>query len=785
VDPDGTSAAKVLVLAGPDLDADTRACPSNHCIENAVHCATDADCASHVCIHPVACDDVQVVPPGSGVRDPRTVVAIVATGVTVASGDLAASAGSALAQSTIAGDDLLVVGAGESVKSASSTSECEDGGNFLFCSAIKPGVDGVINSVVGGDDALVPGGSGQRRETSDPLNADTDMDLVADGFERMLGSSPNKPGDAAFGGDVDEDGLTDSVERVGWYVKVNGVDSTDRLTSNALLSDSDFDGLPDYAERYLSCYGGAAGTCSTNPNSADTDGDGIKDFDELSSAQLDDLGAFSALFPGYALDATKSAALGTDPTKTDSDGDGLRDNDELFTGWQVVRADGTVSHVLSDANNPDSDRDGLSDDAEKTKKTDPQDPDTDGDGRLDGQEVTIGSNPLRPDIGVTVTYTAVDVHPPDDENPLEWKWGFFVQLPGGDFPGVQVSDHFDCPHYDSCLCITTEPERRIPLNKSVAVDLSPGEALVLSGQLRETHDDRSISCPNGDTSVNASDNTGDRYMAFVDQPITYEQLQGGQFMSRRIEMSSTDDETNTAATVFAEISVNCAGSGKHICRTGSLCASPDDCESGNCDPDPNDSTKKRCADYCGNGAVDNGEQCDDGNTVECGSCKGDCSGSLSFPGCAGGTTCKTNADCASNSCVTIGAVKRCTTACGNGWVEGNEACDDGNTLACGSCNSTCTAKQTSVTGCAVGAGCFKSSDCANGNCLNGKCAAQCGNSTTETGEACDDGNVDACGTCNATCTATNAAGSGCAAGLSCKTSADCASNTCTAGICAP
>jgi cysteine-rich repeat protein len=729
VDPAATAATKVLVLAGADLDADTLACPSNHCIENGTHCNSDADCVSHACVHPVACDDVQVVPVGTGVRDPRTVVAIVATGVTAASGDLLATAGAGIAQSTITGDDLLVVGTGESVKDATTPTQCEDGGDFLFCSAAKPGADGVVSSVVGGDDALVPGGSGQRRETSDPLNPDTDMDLVADGYERLLGSSPNKPGDSAFGGDIDEDGLTDSVERAGWIVTVDGVALAGRQSSNALLPDSDFDGLPDYAERYLPCYDGSAGPCPTNPNSTDTDGDGITDFDELSSAQLDRLGGLAALFPGYVIDTTESAALGTDPIHGDSDADGLPDDFELHTGWQVVRADGSVSRVFSDPNNPDSDSDGLPDNLERAKTmpsdlgfgTDPQDPDTDGDGRMDGQEATIGSNPLRPDLGVTVTYAAVDVDPPDGENPLEWKWGFYVQLPGGDFPGELVSDHFDCPHYDSCLCITTEPERRIALNKSIAVDLAPGEALVLNGMIRETHDDRSISCPNGDTSVQASNNEGDRVMQFVEQPITYEQLQGGQFLSRAIQMQSADDDTNTASTVYVEIAVNCAGSGRGICRTGSLCAANDDCETNHCDPDPQDAAKRRCVDYCGNAVTDSGEQCDDGNTAACGTCSANCKADLAFPRCAGGVTCKTNLDCASGTCTTIGSVKKCTSSCGNGWVEGSEACDDGNTSTCGSCNTNCTAKQATFTGCAAGVGCFKASDCASGVCTNGVC----------------------------------------------------------------
>jgi cysteine-rich repeat protein len=417
-------------------------------------------------------------------------------------------------------------------------------------------------------------------------------------------------------------------------------------------------------------------------------------------------------------------------------------------------------------------------------RTDPRDPDTDGDGRTDGQEAAIGSNPLRPDLSVTVTYTALEVHPPQGENPMEWKWSFFVQKPGGDFPGEEVSNQFDCERYDSCYCITPEPTRTLPLNKSFALDLAPGEALVLNGIIRETTEDHSAACPDGNTSVYVSNHDGDRILSFIDTPITYEQLQGGQFLSRSLPMTSSDDDSGTAATLFVEISVNCAGSGRGICRAGSLCVSDDDCETGHCDPV--DATHQRCVDYCGNGAPDSGETCDDGNTAACGSCNADCSGTLTFPGCAGGTGCVTGADCASGTCVTIGGRRVCTSQCGNGWVEGSEACDDGNTASCGSCNSNCTAAQGTITACANGIGCHQGSDCASGSCVNGHCGTACGNGVLEAGETCDDRNTNACGTCAADCHSSNSPVTGCANGIACSAPADCASGHCSAaGLCVP
>lgn len=779
VDPRGTDATKVLVLAGDDLDVDTLACPGNHCIENpGAHCSSDADCASHVCVHSVACDDVQVVPYGTGVRDPRTVVAVIRSGgpTPVNARDRAAVAGAASANSTVGGDDLLVVGYGESVLDANDLTRCEDGGDFAFCAAIKPGPDGVIASVRGGDDVLVPGGFGQRREISDPLSADTDMDLVADGFERLLGSSPNRPGDAAFGGDMDLDGLTDSVERAGWFVTIDGVSSSPtRFESNPNLPDSDFDGLPDYAERYLPCSGNMALICSTNPNEMDSDGDGLSDLDELSTAQLDRLAVLAEIFPGFELEADDSAALGTDPTSVDSDHDGVRDNVELNVGWQVVRYDGTVEHVYSDPSNPDTDADGLSDGEERTAHTDPNDPDTDGDGRRDGQERLIGSEPLRPDLGVTISFTALELDPPDGENPLEWKWGFFVQKPGGDFPGEEVSNQSDCPRYDNCYCVTEEPDRTIPLNKSISLDLAPGEAFVLSGMIRETTESHFWACPDGDPSVYHSAHDGDRYMSFIETPISYEDLVNGRFMTKHIQMSSNDDDSNTSSAVFIEISVNCAGTGRGICRTGSLCATGDDCDTGHCDPERAGSDVRRCVSYCGNAADDDlAEACDDGNTAECGTCNADCSDTLTYPGCGGGTGCRSGADCATGSCV--GGL--CTSACGNGWTEGSERCDDGNTDSCGSCNASCAAEQGTVVGCGLGVRCRRGLDCSSGSCIEGVCTAICGNGIREGVEACDDGNGDACGTCTADCGAIDTTPTGCAAKIGCEANADCASGVC-------
>jgi len=87
--------------------------------------------------------------------------------------------------------------------------------------------------------------------------------------------------------------------------------------------------------------------------------------------------------------------LGSDPRNPadggflgDRDGDGLTDGQEEVVGWIVKTADGAPYDVHSNANSPDSDRDGLPDYAEFVLRTDPNDSDTDGDGLTDFDELS-------------------------------------------------------------------------------------------------------------------------------------------------------------------------------------------------------------------------------------------------------------------------------------------------------------------------------------------------------------------------------------------------------------
>jgi cysteine-rich repeat protein len=279
-------------------------------------------------------------------------------------------------------------------------------------------------------------------------------------------------------------------------------------------------------------------------------------------------------------------------------------------------------------------------------------------------------------------------------------------------------------------------------------------------------------------------------MSFIEQPLTYEMLQNSQFTSRSLTLvSSSPNAEGTAAQIFVEVSTNCAGNGRNLCRQGALCAANSDCESRHCLDDGDN--HQTCQQLCGNGAPDSylnvdssdnpitaQEPCDDGNRLDCGSCNKTCTEAVAGAGCYGGIGCVTGADCDSGSCVN-GA---CASRCGNGWLEAGEECDDGNTNGCGTCSATCASRTPNATACSTGTGCATGDDCLTGFCSDGFCADLCGDGTRGGSETCDDGNNLACGTCNYDCSA-NVSGTMCDSGTGCTSNQVCKSGSCVAGVC--
>lgn len=86
--------------------------------------------------------------------------------------------------------------------------------------------------------------------------------------------------------------------------------------------------------------------------------------------------------------------LGLNPESPDSDGDGISDGAEDPDGDSLVNCAEVV--LGTDLTNPDTDGDLLKDGGEGASGTDPLKPDTDGDGFWDGDELEGASNPLDP-----------------------------------------------------------------------------------------------------------------------------------------------------------------------------------------------------------------------------------------------------------------------------------------------------------------------------------------------------------------------------------------------------
>ena len=127
---------------------------------------------------------------------------------------------------------------------------------------------------------------------------------------------------------------------------------------------------------------------------------------------------------------------------------------------------------------------------------------------------------------------------------------------------------------------------------------------------------------------------------------------------------------------------------------------------------------------CGNGQIDDGEECDDGNDSDNDACLNTCT----FATCGDGVTWDGMEECDDgNADDTDSCVAGClNAACGDGFVQNRvEACDDGNDVDDDECTNVCT-------------------------------LASCGDGILQDGEECDDGNMedgDACPTncLNATC----------------------------------
>jgi hypothetical protein len=126
-----------------------------------------------------------------------------------------------------------------------------------------------------------------------------------------------------------------------------------------------------------------AGFWKASPNSSDrstdSDGDALEDWVETR---------------GWSTGGSR--LFRTDPQRADSDGDGLTDGQEAGPGVSPPRGQSpAVYRGYSDPTSPDSDGDGVDDASEAESCLDPRSADTDGDALVDGKEIeNVGTSPV-------------------------------------------------------------------------------------------------------------------------------------------------------------------------------------------------------------------------------------------------------------------------------------------------------------------------------------------------------------------------------------------------------
>lgn len=219
------------------------------------------------------------------------------------------------------------------------------------------------------------------------------------------------------------------------------------------------------------------------------------------------------------------------------------------------------------------------------------------------------------------------------------------------------------------------------------------------------------------------------------------------------EIEFDDDGNVWTCTSNAEIGDGRPGTGRLIrlqllardgrCGDGEIQLG-EECDDGNAAACDGCSDTCRIETGCGDGVACGGEGCDDGNTEPCDGCSPTCAPETGWS-CGDGELRRECAeDCEPAGVADPGCTPWCrrVPVCGDGTVDAGEACDDGNTLGCDGCPANCRA----MPGCADGDRCG-AEECDDGNLLDcDGCSASC---TVEPGAACGDGEVLA--TCGEQC----------------------------------
>ncbi len=201
---------------------------------------------------------------------------------------------------------------------------------------------------------------------------------------------------------------------------------------------------------------------------------------------------------------------------------------------------------------------------------------------------------------------------------------------------------------------------------------------------------------------------------------------------------------------------------------GPSCAAPI-CGDGNLDPgeecdDGNNVDGDGCSavctvePFCGDGNLDPGEECDDGNNVDGDGCDANCKVELPQAFCGDGNLDPGEECDDGNNVDGDGCSATCTVepVCGDGNLDPGEECDDGNNADGDGCSANCTVEPFCGDGnldpgeeCddgnnADGDGC-------DANCETETVALVCGDGILDPGEQCDDGNNVNGDGCDASC----------------------------------
>ncbi|MHA2003124.1 MAG: PKD domain-containing protein, partial [Candidatus Thorarchaeota archaeon] len=224
------------------------------------------------------------------------------------------------------------------------------------------------------------------RGISDPMDIDTDGDgyRAADGF---LASSTGWFTDGFEQYDIGTNPFDIETDRDG---------DSDTLDPNPNSGDTDLDGIFDYIE-LLSNYNGTP----SDPLNADTDADGIRDGDEdlnldgtltsgetnptVADTDMDDIDDGIEIGISSPDAPPEGPPIITDPLNPDTDGDTILD------GTEDANGNGVHEPLLNEtrADEPDTDFDALDDNDEPSYSTDPNNPDSDSDWVTDGLEVFV------------------------------------------------------------------------------------------------------------------------------------------------------------------------------------------------------------------------------------------------------------------------------------------------------------------------------------------------------------------------------------------------------------